>query len=76
MKPITDIEEAVRLVDTYDGTPESFRLPIHDLLQDPIGLNMALVLDHVLARGWFPDGYEQESGYRIYKYKQASEDLA
>jgi hypothetical protein len=36
-----------------------------------VGLNMALILDHVLARGWLPDGYEQRDGYRIYRYKDA-----
>jgi hypothetical protein len=72
MKPISDVREAVRLVDGFTGDPTSFELPIDDALQDPIGINMALVLDHALRRGWWPDGYTQEHGFRIYRYKAAS----
>jgi hypothetical protein len=29
---------------------------------------MAIVLDAVLAKGFTPDGFEQRTGYRIYRY--------
>ncbi len=30
---------------------------------------MAIIGDTVLSRGWYPDGFEQHDGYRVYKYK-------
>jgi hypothetical protein len=36
---------------------------------DPVGINMAIIADAILAREWEPDGYTEASGYRIYKYK-------
>jgi hypothetical protein len=58
-------------VDTFQRDASELRLLIPDALQDEMGLNMALILDHVLARGWLPDGYEQRDSYRIYRYKGA-----
>ena len=71
VKPFSIVSEAVLYVDALQGTASELRLPITDVLQDELGLNMALILDHVLARGWLPDGYEQRDGYRIYRYKDA-----
>jgi hypothetical protein len=71
VKPFSIVSEAVLYVDAFQGTASELRLPITDVLQDEMGLNMALILDHVLARGWSPDGYEQRDGYRIYRYKDA-----
>jgi hypothetical protein len=34
-------------------------------------MNMAMITDGILAREWEPDGYIQQKGYRIYKYKKA-----
>lgn len=31
---------------------------------------MAMITDDILDRGWEPDGYVQENGFRIYKYKE------
>jgi hypothetical protein len=70
MKPFTDIEAALEFVRSFRGTAEELRLPIDDSLQDPVGMNMALVVDHLLGGEWEPAGYEQMSGYRIYRYKQ------
>jgi len=71
---ITSLEEAKREIESYDGRPEEFALAISDQLQDPIGFNMAIICDMVLTRGWEPDGFEQEQGFRIYRYK-AQESL-
>jgi len=38
-------------------------------LLDPVGLNMALVTDAILAREWEPNGYIEGDGCRIYRYK-------
>jgi hypothetical protein len=73
MTPIASIDEARQLVAAHSGNPEDFRLPISDQLQDPIGLNMAIITDAILKRGWEPDGFVQERGFRIYKYKKPSQ---
>jgi hypothetical protein len=70
MKPIATVEEAQRLIRSYQGKPEDFRLPIAEALLDPVGINMAIITDGILAREWEPDGYVQEKGFRIYKYKK------
>jgi hypothetical protein len=37
---------------------------------DTTGAGMALVMDSILAKGFFPDGFEQKVGYRVYRYKR------
>jgi len=37
-------------------------------LNDPLGMNMAILLDALLDKGWEPAGFEQQDGYRIYRY--------
>lgn len=69
MEPITSLEEARRVIQSYQGTPDEFRLPIAEALLDPVGMNMAIIVDGVLARSWQPDGYVQEQGFRVYKFK-------
>ena len=58
----------MHLVDTFAGEPTEFQLLIPDALNDPVGVNMAIITDRVLARDWQPDGFTQEDGYRIYRY--------
>ena len=70
MKPFTDVQAALEFVASYRGSACDLRLPIDDSMRDPIGMNMALILDHLLGREWEPDGYEQMDGYRVYKYKE------
>lgn len=69
MNPITSIDEARNAVESFTGAPEEFLLPISDELNDDIGINMAIITDLILARGWEPDGFDQRSGFRIYRYK-------
>jgi hypothetical protein len=66
--PFADIESAISAIDRFLGRPEDFRLAISDSLLDPIGVNMAMITDRILARGWFPVGFEQRDGYRLYSY--------
>jgi hypothetical protein len=40
-----------------------------DALNDAVGINMAIITDRVLARGWQPNGFVQANGYRIYQYE-------
>ena len=68
MEIIKSIEEAQEMIRAFEGKPEDFKLPISDDLQDPMGINIAIITDGILKRGWMPGGFEQKQGYRIYKY--------
>ena len=70
MKPVSSVQEAVTLVNTFQGKPTGFQLMMPDSLLDASGITMAIITDQVLARGWAPDGFTQGSGYRIYRYKE------
>jgi hypothetical protein len=69
MNPYTEIEQARRAVEQFDGSPEDFLLPVSDKIQDPMGVAMAIITDTALAKGWDLDGFDQRDGYRVYKYK-------
>ena len=69
MRPIITIDEARRSIQDFSGPPEDFVLPISDQLLDPIGVNMAIITDAILDKGWEPNGFEQQEGFRIYRYK-------
>lgn len=67
--PVQDVEQAIMLVEAFSGRAEDFTLAVSDELQDEIGINMALITDHILKKGWEPDGFSQQDGYRLYRYK-------
>lgn len=69
IEPAISVEEARDRIAAHAGPAERFRLPVSDELQDPMGLAMAIITDAILQRGWEPDGYEQRTGYRVYRYK-------
>ena len=69
MKPIASVEEGVRLIESFKGLPQEFQLAVPDTMLDDVGINMAVITDHVLKRGREPDGFTQASGYRVYRYK-------
>ena len=69
MKPVTTVRAARNLIEAHKGRPEDFQLPIAEELLDPMGMNMAMITESILAREWEPDGYTQGNGCRIYKYK-------
>ena len=50
MTPATTVEEARRLIDSFRGEPEDFELAISNELLDPVGINMAIITDAILAR--------------------------
>jgi hypothetical protein len=68
--PFNDVDEVLTYVDEFQGRPEELELAISDALQDPIGMNMALITDKILKKGWEPDGLEEKDGYRVYRYKE------
>jgi hypothetical protein len=69
-KPIASVEEGLHLVDSFIGNVQDFELAVPDSLLDPVGVNMALITDRALARGWEPNGFTQRQGYRILRYKE------
>ena len=69
MSPITTIEEAIRIIKEYQGAAGDFQLSIADSLLDSAGMDMAVITDAILGKGFLPDGFEQRDGYRLYKYK-------
>ena len=68
--PVTDVHAAIAAVEAFSGRAEDFQLPVADVLQDAIGMNMALITDCVLGRGWEPNGFEQRVNFRLYRYKE------
>lgn len=71
MRPATELDDANHLIAAHEGSAEDFVLPVSGVLLDPAGINMAVITDCILEKGWEPDGFEQKGGYRIYRYKTA-----
>jgi hypothetical protein len=69
-KPIDTVQDALRLLDSFNGAPEDFELAVSDRLHDPVGVNIAMVTDRILQRGWQPNGFTQEAGFRVYRYEK------
>ena len=69
MEPFEDLKKAIEFVDSHIGSAEDLELPIADKLNDSMGMNMAIILDRVLAKGFMSNGFIQKEGYRIYRYK-------
>lgn len=69
-KPIGSVQEALKLIDSFGGNPEDFELAVPDALLDPVGINIAIITDSILKRRWRPDGFTQESGFRLFRYKK------
>lgn len=65
----TTVEDARNFVARSFNEKEETLL-ISDELNDAMGLNMALIVDGILKKGYMPDGFEQKDGYRIYKYQK------
>jgi hypothetical protein len=59
MTPIESVDEGAHLADSFAGPPEEFQLAVPDSLLDPVGVNMAIITDHVLKRGWEPNAFTQ-----------------
>ena len=69
MEPIANVSEAVALVDAFAGDVSAFSLCLAESIHDPIGINIAIITDRILARSWEPAGVERHDGFRIYRYK-------
>jgi hypothetical protein len=66
--PFTDVGTAIAAIEAYQGRAEEFLMPIADSLQDSMGIAMAVITDHILAKGWSPMGFEQHDCFRVYRY--------
>lgn len=64
------LQEALRLIATFEGSAADFQLTLSEQLLDPVGIHMAVITDHLLARGWEPDGFTQGDGFRAYRYRE------
>jgi len=63
-----DVDPVLAAIDSFVCHPKEFILFNSDALQDPAGINMAIITDRVLARGRLPAGSEQKEGFRLYGY--------
>jgi len=70
MNPVKTVDEAITFVENYKGPAENFELAVADSLLDPVGINMAIITDKVLSKGFRPAGFEQKEGFRIFKFKE------
>lgn len=67
--PLKSLDEARKFVqDNFKNTEET--LWISDEINDPMGMNMAIIANGILKEGYMPDGFDQKNGYRIYKYNK------
>ena len=45
MNAVNTVNDALEMIDPYDGPPEEFFLPICEELLDPVGVNMAIICE-------------------------------
>ena len=70
MVVVDSVQEAVQRVTAFEGVASAFQLALSEQLLDPLGIHMAIITDHILARGWQPDGFTQGEGFRTYRYRE------
>jgi hypothetical protein len=68
-EPFNTVDAAVEYVQSFAGKAEELKLLISDDLNDQFGMNMAIITDAILAKGFEPNGFEQQHGHRVYMYK-------
>lgn len=69
VRPHTDLSGLLRAVEMHDGSPADCVLAVAESLHDPVGLNIALLTDRILAKGWEPASVECFDRSRIYRYR-------
>jgi hypothetical protein len=72
---ITSAEQGIKHLGSHPPSGDSFHLAISDSFtfagkSDTMGAGMAVMLDKILGLGYEPDGFEQKSGFRLYRYKK------
>jgi len=71
MEPIENVDQALAMLEYFDGAASDFDLPLADTLQDKIGMNMTSIEERAAERRWEIAGFEQMPGYRIYHFVDA-----
>jgi hypothetical protein len=71
-------EEGAAYLKTHPPSGPTFNLNISDAFTfagkpDKMGAGMAILLDQILGAGYEPNGFEQNSGFRVYRYKKMQE---
>ncbi|MDR6238790.1 hypothetical protein [Aureibacter tunicatorum] len=69
MKAFTKLEDARNYI-TESFLEKEETLMISDEINDAMGMNMAIITDEILKKGYMPNGFEQKDGYRVYKYQK------
>jgi hypothetical protein len=69
-QPIASVDEGIRLVRSFEGKPEDFVLVIPESLMDSVGVNIAIITNEILIRGWWPTTITKKPGYRVFRYKK------
>ena len=72
---IQTTEEGIKYLDGHPPSAASFQLAISDTFTfagypDAMGAGKAVILDKIPGLGYSPDGFEQKSGFRLYRYKK------
>ena len=72
---IKSAEEGIKYLESHPPSGDSFQLAISESFtfagkSDTMGAGMAVVLDRILGFGYEPDGFDQKSGFRLYRYKK------
>ena len=60
--PAKTLDKAIAVVRAYEGPAENFKLAIAESLLDEVGMNMAIIGDALIDKGFAPDGFEQQDG--------------
>jgi hypothetical protein len=68
-------EDGIKYLESHPPSGASFQLSISESFTfagktDTMGAGMAVLLDKILGLGYEPDGFEQKSGSRLYRYKK------
>ena len=72
---IKSAEDGIKFLQSHPPSIDSFQLSISESFTfdgrpDKMGAGMAVLWDNILAAGYEPDGFEQKSGFRLYRYKK------
>ena len=77
MVPVESVEQANLLIEQYHGKAANFRLPVPQTTNLTLhgeavsrDIAMAIITDHILAKGWLPNGFDEKGQIRYYKYSE------
>ena len=71
MRVCKTVAEAVASIQSFDGQAENFDLLLCESFFDPVGVNISIVTDAALEKGWIPFDVEKRNGHRRFTYENA-----